>query len=654
MRFVWAVMALVLATLLIGAGVAQRTVLLGPKSEQLTLLVDSPAPFTMIDGEVLRLRGGTQTVLVRGEGDLFLAYGRTDDLRAWLSDSRYNVIDLNDVGEYTVTTVEAPPVSDPLPDTVDPEAEDADAEEPVDPPQSEPPVRNPVGSDLWLDEYRDREAIIAPLHLPEGMSVLIAHDGVANAPQDIVVSWPLDNSTPWVGPMFVGGTLLLGLGVMLWSQAVRFQRRGKGPRRKGSGRLTQTEPIGRVYPSTPLRVLDEGDAPPAIPPAPRTAPVDVPADSADPALPPNDPASQPTTPPTRRSRRQNNRFALPALGVSLVLLSGCTADVWPRLPEPPEASPSATAPPSEDQQTPAVTEVQAARILQRLAAAIAEADQALDVELLRTRMTGTPLAERETDYILRDKLEDRDMPAAIPTDRITILLPQAQLSWPRTVLFLAESAAGDQSAPVIFTIVQDDPWQPYRITHFAEMQPATVLPNLAPAWLGSQLIPPDSPFLSVAPNAIAATFANIVDEGEASEFYSLFDEATHRLVASIFESRQLVVSALAEHGAAETSQVEFEMRTTSNVPIALGTLDSGAIVAVDVIDWERVTPTNELGVIQLNNEEAVTLTGVAEAPRGVETSYSLQLFFSVPSTASSDPIRLLAVHQKLVKVEVIR
>src|SRR5690606_31119940 len=76
-RFVWAVVAFVLATLLIGAGIAQRTIFMGPSAVQTEVSVDGPAPYLLIDGAVLRQHPGKQTMLIRGDGEIFAAYGRT-------------------------------------------------------------------------------------------------------------------------------------------------------------------------------------------------------------------------------------------------------------------------------------------------------------------------------------------------------------------------------------------------------------------------------------------------------------------------------------------------------------------------------------------------------------------------------------------------
>lgn len=665
MRFVWAVLAFVLATLLIGAGIAQRTVFLGPKTQQTPLSVEQASPYTLVDGAVLRTQAGAQTLLVRGEGEIFAAYGRTPDLQAWLADAAYNAISVNDDGEIVVDAVA--PVIVPEPEEGTDEsaeegtdesseedaedgaeegadesaeetaeegegAEEADSEET---PQPGKPERNPAGSDLWLDEFTDEDALIADMQLPEGMSVLIARDGVEDAPTDIAVAWPLDNSTPWAGPLMIAGGALMLLGIILYVMAIRYQRRGRGPRRKGPGPLPPTEPLDMAL----VRGEDRAAITGGGAGAPETD---------------EDKSAEKDQTPRRRLR-----FVIPALGLSAAMMAGCSADSWPQLTAPsPTPSPTQTVIAPENQQAPAITDSQAARILQRLAAIIAEADEEGDADLLATRMSGTPLEERKTDYKLREEIEDRDPPAPIPTDEIEILLPQAYDGWPRTVMILSRDAqeedAEEIDPPVVFTMVQESPWEPYKLNYLAGTQPAAQLPELAPAWLGTQLIPPDSPFLAMAPEDIAEAFADVIDKGEESEHYEMFDEAAWNFGEVIRDSRETVVQGLADADAADTSQAEFSTKLTEGLPVSLGTLDSGAIVAIDLLDTQKVTPTVDDAVIRYEeNEEAEALTGATEASKGVETDYSIQLFFSVPSQGSAEPIKLLAAHHVILDVKVI-
>ncbi|MBN9181898.1 MAG: glycosyl transferase, partial [Microbacterium sp.] len=90
MRFVWAVAAFVLAALMIATGIAQRTVFQGPKSETATIKTTQSEPYTLIDGAVLNKLPGAQTLRAHGDGTIFVSYGRTADMTAWLADTTYN------------------------------------------------------------------------------------------------------------------------------------------------------------------------------------------------------------------------------------------------------------------------------------------------------------------------------------------------------------------------------------------------------------------------------------------------------------------------------------------------------------------------------------------------------------------------------------
>lgn len=638
MRFVWAVVAFVLATLLIGAGIAQRTIFMGPTAQQMELSVDEPTPYLLVDGAVLRENPGQQTLLVRGDGDIFAAYGRTADLEAWLADATYTSITLD--GGAPVSTLVEPEITD---EDAEAEAEtDAEAEEEAE------PGRNPAGSDLWLDSFSEQDQLITDMQLPEGMSVLIAYDGTLDAPDDIVVSWPLDTSTPWVGPLISAGGAVLLFGLVMYVLAIRHQRRGRGPRRKGPGPLPATEPIDlSIEPAAVREALEPGAE-------------DAKDRESDPAV--EEPSAEAATKPENRSERRalgNRRrlLMLPALGLAGLMFAGCSSDSWPQFGEAsPTPTPTQTVITPENQKPPAVTEAQASRILQDIAATLEEADAAMDIDLAGTRLDGAALDARATDYTLRATLTDRPLPAAIPTEAVEVLLPQATDTWPRTVLALTKSKSDDTIPPVILTMTQADPWSKYKVTNIAEMQAATEVPQLAPAWLGTSLITENAAaFLALSPDELATAFADVVDSGDKSEYYGLFDPVTIALADSITQSRDAVTQALVDNGAAETSKAEFDIAPSDQPPVALATLDSGAIVAVSLIDSETVTPTSSDAVIRFgDNAEAKTLTGAEEASKGVVTTYELQLFFSVPSQGSTEQIRLLAVHQDILDVEVIK
>ncbi len=651
MRFVWAVVAFVLAAVLIGAGIAQRTIFLGPSSVQEQVDIGEGAPYIMIDGDVLRAHPGAQKLVIGGDGEIFAAYGRAADMEAWLSDAEYNRVSVDDDGDFVVKHVAA--AADEGATDGD---ESTDGDAPADDPSGEA-GRNPAGSDLWLDSFTETDELsVENLQLPEGVSVLVSYDGTKDAPDDIVASWPVDNSTPFAGPLMVLGGAALLTGLVMYVLAIRYQRRGRGPRRKGPGPLPVTEPIDvAALPAADREAIEAAPAGrPASPPEDddvQDAEVVEPSDE--------DPKSEQEGRSTMRAQTPNRRrrmLAVPIIGLTAILATGCSPESWPQLDDPsasPSPTPTVIAP--ENQKPPAVTESQAERILTDISGTLSEADANMDLDLAGTRLDGPALTSRATEYALRTALPETPAPAGIPTDDVEVVLPEATDRWPRTALLLSKSSSDDTVPPVILTMTQQDPWSKYKVSNIADMSADAVFPDVAAAWLGTALVPADSAFLSIAPAEVAAAFSDVVDAGEKSASYSLFDDLSLTLATSISDSRQTVVKTLSDNGAAETSEVTFDMKPTDDAPVSMTTLDSGAIVAVSVTDAETVKPTSADAVIRFgDNAQAKALTGVSESAKGVVTTYEFQLFFAVPAQGSTEQIKLLASRQDLVSVEVIK
>jgi hypothetical protein len=355
LRFVWAVAAFVLAAVLIGAGIAQRTVFVGAETTETEISTEDALPYTLIEGAVLTSTPGSQTMIATADsGPVYAAYGRTADVTAWLSDVSYTRVTLDDAGEIVTELVE-PELVEPeptAPETDEPatgaEGDTADDGASTDASTETPPDattgRNPAGSDLWLDEFTDEGTLTAQLQLPDTMSVLLASDGTAPAPETIELSWPLDNSTPWAGPLIVAGGILMVLGVLLYLLGIRHARRSRGPRRKGI-------------------------------PQPATQPLDtIPAGDAE----AKGVISSGT--PSRRALRGGTRgfIVIPSLALAGLLFTGCTAASWPQLAPSATPSPTASVLDADQQDAPAVTETQAKRILAKVAQTVSEADVAAD------------------------------------------------------------------------------------------------------------------------------------------------------------------------------------------------------------------------------------------------------------------------------------
>ncbi len=601
-RFVWAVVAFVLATLMIGAGIAQRTVFRGPEDVTRSISLDQDAPYVVVDGDVLTAHPGTQTLAVSDEGTIFAAYGRASDVAAWLTRADYTRVSLDDEGELTSTLVAAT------------------ADEPEPSEGQEVTALTPVGSDLWLEEFERDDALSIPLQLPEGMSVLLASDGTQPAPAEVSVTWPIDSNTPFAGPLIVGGGVVLVAGVVLYVLGWRHLRRSRGPRRKGLP-LAVTEPIDLSATGD-----DElaGEAKGVIARSPRRRAI---------------------------TRGRRGFVVIPLAVVAAVALSSCSSDAWPDLAGSPSPSPTATVVADDDQAPPAVTEAQAERILTRIADDVSEADASADPALAATRLSGPALAERETNYTLRATITDRAPLPPVPAEPVSILLPETAEQWPRT--FLAVVAGEGDAADTIMTVSQQDPWSNYKLGYVAELATDT-FPELAPAYLGAPQVAPDSPFLVLPPEDLAAAYADVLTNEDASPYAELFAAEGDAFREGVSENRAQITEEFNQTGA-ETGAVSFPTQAGDQTPIALQTLESGAIVAVTITEDHTFTSTNPDAVINIpeSNVIARALTGVTQSATGFTTTYADQLFFYVPSAGSTEPIQFLGYRSNVLSAKVV-
>src|SRR5690606_33063309 len=115
-----------------------------------------------------------------------------------------------------------------------------------------------------------------------------------------------------------GGAVLL-FGLVMYVLAIRHQRRGRGPRRKGPGPLPATEPIS-VMPAAEREQIEavQTDAAP---------------EPSEPSEPPVEKDSAPQKNERRVLTRRRTRLVLPALGVTALMLAGCSSDSWPQISE---------------------------------------------------------------------------------------------------------------------------------------------------------------------------------------------------------------------------------------------------------------------------------------------------------------------------------
>lgn len=648
MRFVFAIVAFVAAAVLILLGIGQRSALQDSETARLATTVRDGTPYTVIEPSALTAYSGSQTLTVSGADTVFLAYGRSTDVRAWLADDPYTSVKHAKGAERLSTAVKGgdtePPTEEPAteepateePATEEPAAEEPAAQEPTaEEPTAEEPAAaeasdestgatasaNPAGSDLWLEEFTGEKSLTTTINVPKGISILVASDGSAPAPNKIAITWPVSTSAPWAIPLILTGGALAVLGLLLYIWALLHLRRSRRPRRN----------------------LPSGPRLPRLPRAPRPKTIK---------------ASQITGsrgsitrsiahPQPPRSLGRSLLRGTPIVLISGLLLSGCSADFLPgAAPAPSTAltgAPDTTAAPdaAKDVPPPAVTVQQLERIIRKTAVLTADADSTLNADTLATRFTGPALEQRVSNYKIRAAIADYPALPALPAAPITLTLPQQSAGWPRVVMGVVQNEDDATIAPTAFVMRQASPRENYLVEYAVQLE--TEVPKVAPATIGAPFVAPDSKLLMMAPADLAAAYADILSQGEASPSFGAFEAEgdTFRTQVGV-EYRNTKKAALPT-----TASIEFATVPGDGNIVSLATNDSGALVAVSIRETETVKPVDAGATVSPENASKA-LSGVEATAKGIQSTYSDQLLFHVPAAGSGEKIVLLGFAQGLI------
>ena len=675
MRFVIAIVLFVTAFVTIGLGIAQRTILAGPPSFT-TEVTTGSAPITVVDGAVLNALPGTQTISLTGQGDVFLAYGRTTDVLGWVGDLPYNHLTFNTetLGIDTETvaggaTDGSDPASTDPADPADPTDAATPAQDTTDAAAAVPfsgEVPDPHGSDLWVQEFDGTDQLVRKINAPHDISLIILSNGVDPAPAEVSIEWPLDTSAPFAGPLIIAGILsmLLGLAAFLW--ALVHARRRRGPRRK-QPRLPKTPQPKRLKRAKQRPALP---AAATVYPIPETAPSPTGPTTTGPfpAGPaPTGPSSTgpfPTGPTTTgpsptgpspygggiaggftQRRRWRPAFAASGILIASLALTGCTAGSGV-LGSGLEPAPTASADIADinDLKPPAVTKQQLARIVTSLTDTVTQADTDKNDALAASRLGGPALEARLASYKILKKDKSLAPIGAIPAGETRIVLPQQNDEWPRSV-FTVIVPTDTTVAPVALMLVQASPRENYKAHYLITLEPGLSVPPVAPPQIGSATQNPDNNLGLLAPSALAQAYGDILTQGESAANFASFDAESDSLRVDIgFDAKQKRKKALLP----KKGKIEFSNAPNVEEPISFPTNDNGQIVAVALNDTEKVTPT-EAGAAITPPDLVKALSGVRRSTKGVFATYGVQLLFYVPPVSDTTAkIQLLGFSSNLI------
>jgi hypothetical protein len=590
-RFFIAIGVFVVAAILLGVGVTQKLFFAGPEYTTMTATVNPDAPYLVIDGKTLTLHGENANITVSGpKTATFVAYGRTEDVSAWIGQDNFDLLRYSTKkSDFVLSKGKNKP---------------AEPGVPWDPALSEQTIVSPVGSDLWLGEQSGKSSATLPaLGLDAGMSAIIASDGQADAPGIVTIAWPLPSRVPFATGYIIAGGIVAFIGLVLYLWALRHDRNSQGPRRRG--RVSKAPKPRSLRMPTPKSLVS-------------------------------------ASPKGRRSLPRGSSFIALGLAGALSLgLSSCSPYNSGQGVVAP--TPTATESVEIEGQPPAVTERQLMRIMSKISETVTTADSTLDSALSGTRLIGPAQEIRAANYAIRKV--DAAIPAlpALAASPITFTMPQATSTWPREVIAVVQNE-NDPSVPTTgLMMIQNSPRENYHVEYMVTLEPNAQVPTVAPANVGSALVAPDSKLLLISPDQLSAAYGSVLASGEASPYFGLFDFTADTLITQIGKAykdqKQSSVST--------NASLEFTQNPGSGEPLALATMDSGAIVLVGLNEVETVKPT-QTGASVSPEGQAKILSGITSSTTGIESTYGLQLALYVPPLGSTEKIRLLGYSQGLI------
>ncbi|WP_225753739.1 hypothetical protein [Actinotalea sp. Marseille-Q4924] len=322
------------------------------------------------------------------------------------------------------------------------------------------------------------------------------------------------------------------------------------------------------------------------------------------------------------TRRHGFRVPPPARALGAVvgaaLLAGCAQPLPTPSPEPVPATPSSS-----------VTPEQAEDVLAAMAEAVAAADAAKAVDPAATRVTGPAATLRTAEYTL----------AAAGAEGAVTPLPEAAQTivttatdeWPRTMVVVTEPPA-DLQAPLLLTLVQEGPRDPYRLWAWVRLFPGTQMPPTAQPEVGNAPVPPDSTDVLVPPAELMQRYVDVLTNGDASPHAGLF--GADPLRENLTGLRQAYAQTAANGGTVTESIMPLE-----EGPVAIGTADGGAIVTGGF----RLTISIALqdSTLTVDPATAAFLGGATTLASSLELTFVGTVAFDVPPAGSDEQVTLL-------------
>ncbi|MCL2455894.1 MAG: hypothetical protein FWD18_11435 [Micrococcales bacterium] len=278
---------------------------------------------------------------------------------------------------------------------------------------------------------------------------------------------------------------------------------------------------------------------------------------------------------------------------------------------------------------PAVTPEQSQAVATAVGEALTAGDEALEATALETRLSGPALAIRRAEYV-RATVDAGRPPTALPTTEVSAVLPQTN-TWPRTFLVITEQPS-DLGPPRILVLHQESARDQYKLWGWAQIFPGQRMPATAALAVGSPVLEATDSSLVVPPVNLLPQYADILTNGDASEFAAMFAPD---------KFREWVQADRAQH----EQQLDGASYTVGyaapEAPLAvLGTLDGGALVIGQLTGTTTTTATTTGARVGAGEFEKALAGGQAPTTSLVVTSTAVVVLYVPPASAGGQVVGL--------------
>lgn len=331
-------------------------------------------------------------------------------------------------------------------------------------------------------------------------------------------------------------------------------------------------------------------------------------------------------------RRRRPLFAALAAGLTATLIA-CTPDIPAVTPDPE---------PTADQ--PVLDGPRLERVLTDIEEHIDRADEESDPDLLEARMEDPALAVRSAEYRLRSATADTDEETSLQplTTREEVAIVSASAEWPRTV-FVVTQIPDDANTPLLIGLRQDDPRSPYRMFSWVRLLPGVTMPPTEIAETGSTPVDPEDDSFLTSPAEALENYADLLTEGEDSEFTDQFAEEPFR------ELVQQEADNLASNVEA-AGQFDHETTVRDEHTFAIGTADGGVITIGAMRTEQTFTKTEDGGEIEVGGQLAALSDSGGEVNESLQGTYHVMVALYVPAEQEDAQITVLGVERVLGSV----